>query len=208
MPSIMHVTYDFTIEPKGLTRPLFHQVHGNQMVYVTDQNLSQLYQAPPDADGAVTESSHLKLSVFTADCIPMLFFTTNPKGPIAAIHCGWRGALQNITSTLQDLWSDHDGEIHAILGPCLEPCCFEVKNDFIEAFEGASHQVRPYLTEKDNKIFFHLSRFVINEQLSFIKKENIHTQHLRCTFCSHPQLPSYRRIKGTNPRIRGWIIKS
>jgi YfiH family protein len=207
MPSIMHVEYDFTIEPKGLTRPLFHQVHGNLMVQVTDQNLSQLYQTPPDADGAITESSQLKLSVFTADCIPLLFFTEDPKGPIAVIHCGWRGALQNITSTLQDLWSEYLDGIHAIIGPCLEPCCFEVKKDLIAAFEDAGHQIHPYLISRDNKTFFHLSSFVIEEQLSFIKKKNIHTQDLRCTFCSLPQLPSYRRNKSTDPRIRGWLLK-
>lgn len=207
MASILHIEYDFVVEPKGLTRPLYRQVHGAALVEVTEENLSYLYQNPPEADGAVTSVNSLKLSVFTADCLPLLFFTEDPKGPIAAIHCGWKGAKQSIASHIENLWAEHLGRIHCILGPCLEPCCFEVKEDLIQAFLSEGQNVEPYIIRRDNKLFFHLSSFVVNEHLSFISKEKIHKEGLRCTYCSSPSLPSYRRNKGTDPRIKGWIIK-
>ena len=75
------------------------------------------------------------------------------------------------------------------------------------AFKEKGNLIAPYLSSRDNKTFFSLSSFVIKEQLKFIKPEYIHTADLRCTFCSSPQLPSYRRNKTTDPRIRGWISK-
>ncbi|MFM8315921.1 MAG: polyphenol oxidase family protein [Deltaproteobacteria bacterium] len=207
MPALNHISYDFEVEPKGLTRPLYKQVHGNALIQVTESLLPALYQNPPQADGAITSVSQLKLSVFTADCLPLLFFTEDPKGPIAAIHCGWRGALQSITSPIEDLWSDYHNQIHVILGPCLQPCCFEVKTDLIETFTQAGHAIDPYLESRGDRLFFNMSGFVIEQQLPFIKPAHIHTEHLRCTFCSQPELPSYRRNKGTDPRIRGWVVK-
>jgi YfiH family protein len=208
MPKLLNIEYDFVVEPKGLTRPLYQQVHGNALVEVTEDNLSYLYQNPPEADGAVTSANFLKLSVFTADCLPLLFFTEDPKGPIAAIHCGWKGAKQSIATHIETLWSDYMGKIHVILGPCIGPCCFEVKEDLVQAFLAEGHSIEPYLKRKEGKIFFHLSSFVQKEHLSFISQTHIHTQQLRCTYCSSPSLPSYRRNKGTDPRIKGWIIKS
>ena len=74
MPRLKHIEYAFVTEPKGLTRPLYKQVHGNALMEVTERNLSELYQNAPEADGAFTSVSNLKLSVFTADCLPLLFF--------------------------------------------------------------------------------------------------------------------------------------
>lgn len=207
MPRLNHIEYHFIEEPKGHTRPLYQQVHGNALVEVTHTNLTALYQSPPPADGAYTIEANLRLSVFTADCLPVLFFTDDITGPIAAIHCGWRGANQAIVTHLEDLWDNYPGQIHAILGPCLESCCFEVKEDLMTAFKEKGNLIAPYLSSRDNKTFFSLSSFVIKEQLKFIKPEYIHTADLRCTFCSSPQLPSYRRNKTTDPRISGSISK-
>lgn len=208
MLKLKNIDYGFISEPKGLTRPLYQQVHGNALIQINEKDLPHLYESPPKADGAITFDRGVKLSVFTADCIPLLFFTEKDSGPIATIHCGWRGAQQSIISSLEDLWSDYLGTIHVIIGPCLEPCCFEVKEDLISAFSEHGHDISAYLEKREGKYFFQLSRFVIEQQLKFIDPSHIHTQHLRCTFCSEPQLPSYRRNKSTDPRIKGWIRKN
>jgi len=208
MRTLKNINYGFEIEPKGLTRPLYHQVHGCALVQVTESNLTDMYAAPPEADGAFTYDPLIKLTVFTADCLPLLFFTDDPRGPIAAIHCGWRGALQSIALSIEDLWAEYLGQINVILGPCLQPCCFEVKKDFIDSFLNLGHPISPYISHRATKTFFNLSDFVIKEQLAFIDPTRIFTQELRCTFCSKPELPSYRRNKGTDPRIRGWIART
>jgi len=207
MNELKHISYGFEVEPKLTTRPLYKQVHGNAMVHVTTDNLASLYNLPPEADGAFTFQSQLKLSVFTADCLPLLFYTDEPNGPIATVHCGWRGALHSIAKSIKDIYEKYQGQINAILGPCLRPCCFEVRSDLVSQFEQYGHNIKSYLEMRNGAFFFNLSEFVIREQLSFMSPERINTNDLRCTYCSQPELPSYRRNKTTDPRIRGWIIK-
>lgn len=207
MPRINHIEYGFQSEPKGLTLPLYKQVHGNRIIEVTKSNLDSLYRMPQEADGALTYLTATALSVFTADCLPLLFYTDDPTGPIATIHCGWRGALHNIAKTIPEHCSIYSNQLNVILGPCLGPCCFEVKQDFIETFHGQGIDIHRYLIPRGDKLFFHLSEFVINEQLGFIDSTRINKTELRCTYCSMPELPSFRRNKSTNPRIRGWISK-
>lgn len=208
MPRIKHIEYGFQSEPKGLSAPLYKQVHGNQIIEVTNSNLDSLYRMPQEADGALTYLTGTTLSVFTADCLPLLFYTDDPSGPIATVHCGWRGALHNIAQAIRDYCSKHSNQMNVILGPCLGPCCFEVRQDFIDAFRGQGTDIHRYLIPREDKLFFHLSEFVIKEQLTFIEPARIKTDELRCTYCSIPKLPSFRRNKSTDPRIRGWISKT
>jgi polyphenol oxidase len=208
MTQLSHIEYGFTIEPKNITRPLYRQVHGKELIEVTEPSLPQLYETPPEADGAYTRVAGLKLSVFSADCLPILLFTEDPTGPIAAIHSGWRGTALGIAKQIETLWSDYKNQIHAILGPCLQSCCFEVKEDLIRAFLDKGSDISHYLKHRDNRIFFSMSDFVLREQLSFIPQSQIHLDNLKCTYCASPTLPSYRRNKVTDPRIRGWIVKT
>ena len=200
-----NVEYEFLIEPKGLTRPLVKQIHANTIIEVDKNNFDSLCKNPPEADGLITRAPGLSLSIFTADCIPLLIFTDHIPMTIAALHCGWRGAKANILRQALAQIGGTPHSMHVIFGPSIMACCFEVKEDLVQSFKAAGHHPEPYLRYQNEKMFFNLSEFLIREQLQKLALENIHTENLRCTHCTTPRLPSYRRDKATDPRMRSWI---
>jgi YfiH family protein len=203
-----HIEYGFEVEAKGSHPSLYRQVHGSELIEIKGEVERQaLAVNPPNADGAFTYASGLELYVFTADCLPVILFSHDPSGPISVIHCGWRGARDRIVERALARLGRSD--YHAVLGPAILGCCFEVKEDLVQSFEQAGHQIERYLESWGGRMFFSLVEFVIQTQLKSIPPERLHTEELRCTFCSAPPLPSYRRNKDTNtdPRIRTWVKK-
>lgn len=90
----------------------------------------------PRADGLVTTQKSLALGVLTADCMPWLM--ADPEhGVIAAVHAGWRGALdgilENAVEEMVRLGAQPD-TICAALGPCLSQSNFEVGLELVTAF--------------------------------------------------------------------------
>lgn len=206
--SLVNVRYGFIVEAKALTRPLVDQVHGAEVVEVTGPETREtLLKMPPKADGVYTTERSLELYVFSADCLPLLFFSSSEQGAIAAVHCGWRGALRGIPSAALQKLKNGPGDLHVVFGPSILGCCFEVKEDFVREFLTAGKKVEPYLERSRGRMFFDLPRYVREEELRDIPEERIHMDENRCTYCTAPPLPSFRRNGGTDPRIRAWIKK-
>lgn len=204
----MNVNFGFIVEPKELTKPLVSQVHAAELVEVKGPaHADSLRLLPPKADGVWTKERALDIYVFSADCLPVLFFGESPECPIAAVHAGWRGALAGIVrKTAQQLLAV-DKKLHVVLGPCIAGCCFEVKDDFIQAFAAEGKPVEKFVEKSRGRMFFDLPRYVREVELGDIPYERQHSDENRCTYCSAPPLPSYRRNGGTDPRIRAWIRK-
>lgn len=206
---VPHVQYGFIVEAKDVTPPLVSQVHGAELVEVTGpSHWETLKQFPPKADGVWTKARGIDLYVFSADCLSVLYFGESTDCPIAAVHGGWRGALQGIVGKTAQHFLAFDKKLHAVLGPCILGCCFEVKDDFVQAFEKAGKPVELYLEKSRGRMFFDLPRYVREVELADIPDDRIHLEENRCTYCSAPPLPSYRRNGGTDPRIRAWIRKN
>lgn len=197
----MKVNFGISVEKRGETAGLIRQVHGTRTVLLTSPPLETTVE---DADGVVTDRADLKLHVVTADCMPVLIY--DPKsGRSAAIHAGWRGARDGILSkALSDFFPDRS-TLQIAIGPCLLVCCFEVKDDFIQSFEERNRPVRPYLSSLGSKQHFDLFAFVKEVELAGCPIDAIDTSLMRCTFCSSPPLPSYRRNGNTDVRILTWI---
>lgn len=203
-----HIEFGFVVEPKSKREPILTQVHQSRVLEINSlEHYVEFKKNPPQADGAITTKSGLELYVYTADCLPVLFYSYHEKAPIAAIHCGWRGAKLNIVSKTLKALNVPPQQLNVVLGPAIKSCCFEVKRDLIEAFEREKHYVRPFLTERDGKTFFSLSAFVIETQLKEFETHQINLSSHKCTFCSAPGLPSFRRSGTTDPNIRTWIRK-
>src|SRR4051812_40284244 len=125
----LNVKYGFVVEPKGSTPSLIEQVHGNELIEVSgNAGLEALELHPPQADGLFTSHPETSLHIFTADCLPILFYSHKM---IAAVHCGWRGALRGIAAKTLKLFSKN---VTVVFGPSILPCCFEVKADFVAEF--------------------------------------------------------------------------
>lgn len=194
------ISYGFDVESEGKTPSFVHQVHGSDYREVTTGPSVNV----PDADAVVTRIAGLGIHIFTADCLPVLLYKEGHA--VAAVHCGWRGALRGVVPRALK-WFGGTREVRAILGPSLHPCCFEVKNDFVQAFAGAGKDISRYLETRAGKLFFDLPRYVCDVELG-LPRTAVDLSASRCTYCSSSELPSYRRNKGTDPRIRGWILRS
>ncbi|MBZ4023231.1 polyphenol oxidase [Rhodobacter sp. TJ_12] len=97
-------------------------------------------EAPPaqkiEADGVVTATPGLLLTVLTADCQPVLF-ADRTAGVIGATHAGWRGSidgiLENTLAAMERLGATR-ANITAVIGPCISQRAYEVGHDFMENF--------------------------------------------------------------------------
>jgi len=79
------------------------------------------------ADAAVTAVPGAVLSVLTADCAPVLMWSTDPARPVVgAAHAGWRGlydgVLERTVDAMRVLGAD---QIEWRLGPCISAVAYE-----------------------------------------------------------------------------------
>ena len=118
------------------------QVHGTQVLHVTDADAGRGYAKPADgeSDGYLTLTDGLPLGVKSADCVPILLEARDAQGrvlAVAAVHAGWRGTAGGIASeAVKALREVCCGcEIFVAIGPCIGQCCFEVGIDCVQEFE-------------------------------------------------------------------------
>jgi YfiH family protein len=77
----------------------------------------------PSCDAVFTRVPGLVITVRVADCLPVLL--ASPGGPAALVHAGWRGLAAGVLEAALDRFP-RPRELHALLGPAIGPCCFEV----------------------------------------------------------------------------------
>lgn len=105
------------------------QVHG---VAVADA--ASLHGCVPDADASIAMQSGAVCVVMTADCLPVLFCSTDGL-VVGAAHAGWRGLANGVLQrTVASMRAQGAGEILAWLGPAIGPQQFEVGQDVLQAF--------------------------------------------------------------------------
>lgn len=109
-----------------------HQVHSTDVSILTGPQESPA----PKADGLVTATPGLVLSVLTADCQPVLFWEPE-AGVIGAAHAGWKGALDGVleatVAAMERLGAERSA-IRAVIGPCISQSAYEVGPEFQERF--------------------------------------------------------------------------
>jgi YfiH family protein len=112
-------------------RPVQHERHGTRIAVITHAQ-----EDCGEADGMFTDKAGLLLSIATADCVPVLLARRDGK-EVAALHVGWRGALDGIVPRFAEFLHDRDGdpgEWYAASGPSAGPCCYEVTAEIMEKF--------------------------------------------------------------------------
>jgi YfiH family protein len=113
------------------------QVHG---VAVADA--ASLNGCVPDADASVATQPGAVCVVMTADCLPVLFCSTDGL-VVGAAHAGWRGLANGVLQrTVGSMRAQGATDILAWLGPAIGPQQFEVGQDVLQAFrDGARDDV-------------------------------------------------------------------
>ena len=168
---------------------LLHESISNQAVFISN---STIYQT--DADGMVANRPGILLSLYTADCCPVLFYD-KANQVIGAAHAGWRGALGGILENTLDLMLQHGAQkssLTAALGPCLQTKSFECQQDMYLQFINQDQTYATFFTpQADNEHFqFDIEGFIIS-RLKNYGLTNISASHID-TY-SNTDYFSYRR---------------
>ena len=115
-----------------------HQIHSRLVPIVSRADAQSPWLEPRhECDGFVTAEPGLPVAVFTADCIPVLLEDA-AHGVVAAVHCGWRGSVQDILGAalaqMQTLGAKPE-DVSAAIGPGIGACCFEVGPEVAEGVD-------------------------------------------------------------------------
>jgi len=179
------------------------QIHGDSFHYIDDKKNLIFPKIVHKTDALLTSEKGRIIVMFFADCFPIYVYS--PKIPLVGlIHSGWRGALKRLPfKVLQEILTRYDlhpNEIYLAVGPGIQNCCFQVKEDFIEKL---SEEDKKYLEERENSFYFDLPSFITSQFWDLnIPKENVDLSGI-CTKCNL-NFYSYRRDK-TKDRNIGFI---
>ena len=128
-----------------------HQVHGCRIRHVTADDILSPPSLPGqhDADGLICSQPGLCLTVFSADCIPVLLYDPVER-VIGAVHAGWRGtALGAVHRAVLDMISHYgcrSSNILAAIGPGISSCCFETHQDVPDGLrDGLGNEAEPFI---------------------------------------------------------------
>jgi len=177
-----------------------HQVHGTLIRPVTEQDVMPTPESPGlfEADGLVTDVPGVCLTIFSADCIPVLL--CDPKRRvIAAAHAGWRGTALGIAARAAEAmitrYHCRAEDILAAIGPGISPCCFETHRDVpdgLRAHMGAEAEF--FITPLEGEEKFRVDIKGANWQ--WLLRSGLRKEHIAispaCTACDTHTFWSHR----------------
>jgi len=118
-------------DPEGVV--MGRQVHGIELRRHERPQQPRVYahvvKSPDQVDAQVTSNPDLTPLVMVADCLPVAM--VGPDG-VAMAHCGWRGLAGGIVGAAADAVRAEA----AAVGPGIGPCCYEVGEEVLSAFDG------------------------------------------------------------------------
>lgn len=170
-------------------------VHGSRAVVIDEKN----YKEPHRADGFITDREEIALTITVADCFP-LYVSDRVKRVVGLSHAGWRGITQGIVEHTIEAFVSAFGsdpkDIFLGIGPGIQKCHFEIRDDSIDKFKHYSSFVK----EKGN------GAYTVNLQGIIIEKaiqKGIRTIEAKseCTYCESETYFSYRRDKPNIPEV-------
>lgn len=177
------------------------QTHTNNVAIVTKENMGEFFN---ETDGLITNEKNIALPIVTADCIPLLFFDPEKK-VIANVHSGWRGTVGRIAEIavkkMIDKYDCNPNDIICCIGPAINKCHFEVRQDVKDIFEKEFNNMldKRIITKNEEKEdSFFVDNTLINRLMLVnlgLKNENIIDSDI-CTVCNYEKLHSYRRENG------------
>lgn len=174
------------------------QVHSARIVDASEwrENL--------EADALATNRPGLRLSVRTADCVPLLLCDP-AAGAVAAVHAGWRGAAAGIAREavgfLRARYGADPRRMIAALGPAIGGCCYEVGPE-------VAHQFRTLFPERDDlggRTRIDLREALRRQLLAAGLDPARIDVSTACTRCGGPQFHSYRRDGARSGRMTSFI---
>lgn len=166
-----------------------HQIHSGDVVQA-DAPLDPR----PEADGIVTCTPGLALSVLTADCMPVLFADPEAR-VVGAAHAGWKGAQAGILeATVETMVTAGAirGNIHAVIGPTISQRAYEVGPEFFDDFLNEDPENARFFAGGDgDRMHFDLPGYGLARLRATGIEQCEWTRH--CTYYDPERFYSYRR---------------
>ena len=117
-------------DPDGVV--MGRQVHGAELREHRAAQEPKVYaevaRSPEEVDAHSTGNAELTPLVMVADCLPVAL---SGPGGVAMAHCGWRGLAGGIVAEA----ASAVGAEAAVVGPGIGPCCYEVGEEVLAAFD-------------------------------------------------------------------------
>ncbi|MBQ6431358.1 MAG: peptidoglycan editing factor PgeF [Oscillospiraceae bacterium] len=186
------------------------QVHSDIIDRIGRNDCGRGLLTPVDheCDGLVTNEKNVVLTVFSADCTPVLLY--DPVcGAIGAVHAGWRGTAAEIAGKAAQRMCAEFGSkpenIRAAIGPCIGPCCFETDADVPEAMlsafgDAANAAIRPV----GKKYYVNLKELnAIALRRAGVTQIDVASA---CTACEPERFWSHRRVGGQRGSLAAMIM--
>lgn len=150
-PELVNRNRQSVIRTLQLPSPPFwlSQVHGTDVVELTDADAGNSLTELREADAAYTACHGCVCTVLTADCLPVLFCDIHGRR-VAAAHAGWRGLAAGVLEATVQALALPAGEIMAWLGPAIGRDVFEVGGEVREAFVRQDEMARSAFRDSDN----------------------------------------------------------
>lgn len=156
-------------------------------------------------DALYTKEKDLVLSVFHADCTPILVYCPKMK-IVAAIHAGWPGTIKEIVSKCLDtlIAKENIGvsTLRVYIGPCLCQDHLEIDRPVLNKLKTMSFDVSPFLRYRDlDHADFDMVGCNVHQLVSRgVPMENI-VIHPECTYEDPLRFYSYRKEKITGRHV-------
>ena len=191
------------------------QIHSAKVRYVTPEHAGEGFFREETClcDGYVTDRRGIAPAVRTADCVPILLYappTTDFSGAIAALHAGWRGTAAGIGAVAVEQMKSLGARpetIRCAIGPSIGPCCYEVREDFVEAFSamaGDSLCKRYVLPCEGRPGVYRADLRAVNQTI--LLRAGLRAEHMdiaeHCTACRPEEFFSHRYSGG----VRGTML--
>ncbi len=177
------------LDPERRASP--EQVHGSLVLVANSPGLHRR------ADGLATSSGEIWLSVYVADCVPVLLFAPDLSA-VGLAHAGRKGTAAGITTQLIRRFGASFGvnasELVLALGPSIGPCCYEL--------DAATAATLPNecLSERDGRLYFDLWKANSLQALGAGILEHNLVQPPACTSCRSEVFFSHRAHRGRTGR--------
>ncbi len=167
------------------------QIHGRLAASIACEPGGRLEHAScvGRCDALITAEVGVGLAVWTADCVPILM---TGDGVVAAIHSGWRGAVEDVAGAVVHRFEIEYGvppeRIQATFGPAISGPYYEVGMEVVEALATIGLDDRAWRKghHVDLKGFLRARLLQLGVQPSAIGEIDL------CT-ASSPDLASHRR---------------
>jgi YfiH family protein len=177
---------------KGVAPTGVRQVHGSRIVRLPEEHDGR--SPAPEADGLFTTQSGRPLLVLGADC-PGLAIVPEDGSALAVVHAGWRGIAAGVhLEALSLMRSVTNAPLHAVVGPSIGLCCYEVGPEVVAALDSPEEDrgMRLLRRGEGDRSYVHPAGVLEWSLRRAAGEINITTLSAGCTRCSADRWFSHR----------------